>query len=155
EYVSPGLWLAGGVAMTEPIAGALRDSTLSFIGTVERVGAATLDDIPVDDHTSVVRVDQVLHAPASLEQLSGMSVTVQLSRDAPLPAPNDRAAFFTTPSVFGKSLAVSEVARLQPSEVEPYLAAAAPGEGPLEPFQRAAADQRLRDHAGQADAVVV
>src|SRR6266536_3039278 len=133
--------------MTEPIAGALRDSALSFIGTVERLGAATLDDVPVDDHTSVVRVDHVLHAPASLEQLSGMSVTVQLSPDAEQLAPGDRAAFFTNPSVFGKGLAVTEV--------EPHLATAAPGASPLEPFQRAVADQRLRDHAEQADAVVV
>jgi hypothetical protein len=142
--------------MTEQeITDAVDRSALSFVGTVERLGAATTADVPVDDGTAVVRVEQVLQAPKMLERLGGMSVTVQLSPDVDRPAPGDRAAFFTNPSVFGEGLAVTEVARLPVSDVEPHLATAAPGEGPLERFQQRLDDQRLRDHAEQAEAVIV
>ena len=133
----------------------LERSALSFIGTVERLGAATMTDLPVDDHTAVVHVDQVLHAPKTLQRLSGMSVTVQLSPDIALPAPGDSATFFTNPSVFGEGLAVTEVARLSVADIQSHIATAAPGEAPLERFQRVVEDQQLRSHAQQADAVIV
>jgi hypothetical protein len=135
----------------------LRQSALSFVGTVDRLGAATMRDVPVDDHTAVVQVDQVLYAPQALSRLSGVKVTVQLAPDTELPAPGERATFFTNPAVVGQSLAVTEVGRLPVEVVEPYLATtAAPGAAtPLETLQQAVADERLREHAQQADAVVV
>jgi hypothetical protein len=133
----------------------LEESALSFIGTVERLGAATMADLPVDDHTAVVHVDQVLHAPKTLQRLSGVSVTVQLRPDIALPALGDSATFFTNPSVFGEGLAVTEVARLSVADTQPFAATAAPGEGPLERFQRVVADQQFRNHAQQADAIIV
>jgi hypothetical protein len=133
----------------------LEGSALSFIGTIERLRAATMADLPVDDHTAVVHVDQVLHAPKTLQRLSGMSVTVQLSPNVAVPGPGDSATFFTNPSVFGEGLAVTEVARVPVADTQPYLATAAPGEGPLERLQTVVADQHLRSHAQQADAVII
>jgi hypothetical protein len=132
-------------------------TALSFTGTVESVAAATMRDIPVDDRTVVVQVDQVLHAPEALARLAGKRVTVQVAPDAEVPTPGESAAFFTNPTVFGESLAVNEVASLPTSEIAPYIAtaAAAGTGGPFEMQQQALADQRLRDHAQQADAVVI
>ena len=141
--------------MTDPVVEHLRRSALSFIGTVQRLGSATVADIPVDDHTAVVQVDQLLHAPESLKQLAGMPVTVQLDPAADLPAPGDRAAFFVNPSVLGTGLAADEVARLPVSAVQALVATAAPGESPLASVQQTVAGERLRQHADQADAVVV
>jgi hypothetical protein len=139
----------------QEILGAVDQSGLSFVGTVERLGAATMAGVPVNDRTAVIRVEQVLHSPELLKRLSGMSVTVQLRPDADLPSPGDRAAFFTNPTVFGEGLVTTEVVRLPVSEIDPLLATATPGEGPLDRFQRALEDQQLLEHAEQADAIVV
>jgi len=144
--------------MTQPaIVDLLRRSTLSFTGTVQRLGAATVGDLPVDEHTAVVQVDQVLHAPPNLSRLAGMTVTVQLDPAAGVPAAGDRMALFTNPSVVGESLAVDEVGRIPIGEVDSVVAANAPGPGgaPLEALQHVAADEELRAHAQLADAIVV
>ena len=66
----------------------LKQSSISFVGTVERLGASTMTDVPIDNHTAVVRVDQVLHAPDAFVNLAGSPVTVQLAaKPASTPAP--------------------------------------------------------------------
>ncbi len=135
----------------------MRQAPLSFVGTVEHLGGATLTDIPVDERTAVVRVEHVLHAPDAFAGLAGQRVTVQLSADVDPPAVGEAAAFFATGFAFGESLAVTEVGRLPVEDVEPRAAAAAEA-GKTAAFADLHAElaaESLRAHAGAAEAVVV
>ncbi|MBV9547108.1 MAG: hypothetical protein JOY61_22290 [Chloroflexi bacterium] len=126
---------------------------ISFVGTVERIGAATLSDVPVNNRTAVVRVDRVLDAPPSLSHLAHDEVTVLLASDA---APGQQFAFFTDAAVLGKTLAVTEVGRLPASEVAPHVAQARTSTvQPLDPIRRKMDASELRAHAGAAEVVVV
>lgn len=141
----------------EQIKELMRQAPLSFVGTVEHLGAATMGDIPVDERTAVVRVDQVLHAPNALAALDGQRVTVQLSADVPPPAVGETHAFFAQGLAFGESIAVTEVGRLPFTDVEPRLTAAAEvgGSRVFGDLESELADEGLRAHAQEADAVVV
>lgn len=135
----------------------MQKAPLSFVGTVEHLGGATLTDIPVDERTAVVRVEHVLDAPDAFAGLAGQRITVQLSADADPPAVGEAAAFFVTGLAFGESMAVAEVGRLPVEEVEPRAAAAAEA-GTTAAFGDLHAElaaENLREHAGAAEAIVV
>jgi hypothetical protein len=57
-----------------------QQSQFAFQGTVQRLHATTMSDLPATDRTVVVRVDQVIHAPESLGDWTGKEITVQLGR---------------------------------------------------------------------------
>lgn len=139
------------------IAKLLAQAQLSFVGTVEQTGAATLSDLPVDERTAVVQVDQVLHAPEAFGRLAGSRITVQLAGDAQPPAAGETWAFFANGLAFGESIAVSEVGRLAVKEVQSHLDAAAAGKvsGPFAGIREGLERDRLRAHAEAADAVVL
>jgi hypothetical protein len=141
----------------EAISELLARATFSFVGTIEHVGASTMGELPIDERTAVVHVDHVLHAPAAFSQMAGSRVTVQLDSNADPPAVGEALAFFANGLAFGESLAVSEVGRLPLSAVEPHLAAAAAGEvaTPFAPLHERLERDRLRKHAGEADAIVL
>ena len=107
----------------------LRKSAFSFVGTVERLGASTMTDVPIDNHTAVVRVDQVLHAPDAFTALAGTPITVQLAAKPALPKEGEQDVFFTNGVAFGASIAVAEVGRLPASAIAPHMARAAAGGG--------------------------
>jgi hypothetical protein len=131
----------------------LRQTPFSFVGTVERLGAATMTDVPIDRRTAVVHVDQVLHAPSAFAQLAGSRITVQLAAGA---KEGEQLAFFANGVAFGSSVAVAEVGRLPAAQVAPHLARAeATGSGPFEDLQAELEADRLREHAKDAAAVVV
>src|SRR5512135_1018413 len=108
------------------------ESGISFVGTVQRTHESTVAGVPVDDHTAVVRVSQVLHAPRALQGITGMEVTVELGENTPTMAPGEQAAFFTDPVTFQEGIAVREVARRRVEDVEGALTEAtlAPGSVP-------------------------
>jgi hypothetical protein len=137
----------------------LQRSSISFIGTVESLGASSVPEFTaVDDHTAIVRVDRVLHSPAAFAHLGGAQVTVQLAAGTPVPGPGEQLAFFANSLTFGSGLAVSEVGRVPVSEVEPFVARAAATTSAPAPFadlQRTLKAQQLREHAADAAAVVV
>lgn len=135
----------------------LRRSSISFLGTVENLGSTTMRDMTADDHTAVVRVARVLHAPSAFVGLAGSSVTLQLLSDQPLPAAGDRYAFFADALAFGQSIALTEVGRLPEQAVLPHigLAPAAGGESSITELQSALEGDRIREHVAAADAVVV
>ena len=140
----------------DPVVGLLKKSQFSFIGTVERLGSATMGDVPIDDRTAVVRVDQVLHAPAAFAQIAGSRVTLQLSADEGAPEKGSQWTFFATGAAFGESIALTEVGRLPMNQIEPHLARATQfGTSPLAEQQAEVEADRLRQHVSDADAVVV
>jgi hypothetical protein len=51
-----------------------------FRGTVQRAKASTVPDVKADSRTAVVRVDDVIAAPATLARTAGHEVTVVLER---------------------------------------------------------------------------
>jgi len=87
----------------------LRDSAFVFVGTVERLSAATLSVAPVSGRTAIVRVEEILRAPDSLLDHAGREITVEL-KDARI-KPRQSAIFFTNGWLYGESLAVVEVGR--------------------------------------------
>ena len=140
----------------DPVVKLLKQSAISFVGTVERLGASTMSDVPIDDHTAVVRVDQVLHAPDAFTNLAGAPITVQLAPKAPLPKEGEQLTFFTNGVAFGASIAVAEVGRLSAADVAPHLArAAAAGSGAFADLQAQVEAEQFRAHAKDAVAVVL
>jgi hypothetical protein len=139
----------------EEVLALLRDSAISFTGTVETLGAATVPDIPVDERTAVVVVDSVLHAPAAFSQLAGQRVTVQLSPDAEVPQPGERLALFANAIAYGDSLAVGEVGRLAPDEVDFQGGGFGVEEPPVSRLSAQLAAEQVKAHADEAAAVVV
>jgi len=85
----------------DPVLTLLKQSAISFVGTVERLGAATMSDVPIDNHTAVVRVDQVLHAPDAFASLAGTAITVQLAPKVALPKEGEQYTFFAIRKAFG------------------------------------------------------
>ena len=144
--------------MPEPLKVLLGKAAFSFIGTISSLGAATMTNVPIDDHTAVVQVEHVLHAPPAFVHMEGHRITVQLSPSEPVPAVGESWAFFTQGVAFGESILVSEVGRLPVGDVEGLATAAAARGQVAGAFDQQIAELRvdeLRAHAQQADAVVV
>src|SRR5829696_3003755 len=99
--------------MTDPtIKQLVATSGFAFAGTVEARGVAAEAGLAADDRTLVVRVEQVLHAPAGFMVPTGSTVIVQTSADLPPLDPGERATFFANGLAYGDQLAVAEVGRL-------------------------------------------
>jgi hypothetical protein len=141
--------------MAEPdITGLLRQSAFSFVGTVEHVGATTMADVPADERTVVVHVDQVVHAPEAFSTLTGSLVTLQPEGDPP--EDGSTWVFFANGVAFGEGIAVAEVGRVPVDALEAGEAALAPGAmTPFEAMQAQVEGDLLREHAAEADAVIV
>ncbi|MGW2377942.1 MULTISPECIES: hypothetical protein [Kitasatospora] len=147
-------------AASEELKRLVREAPLSFLGTVTRVGGTSLAAFPADvrdDRTTVVKVNEVLHAPDAFRHLAGSEVTVQLASDADLLEVGETAAFFTRGMVYGESLGLAEVGRLPASAVQPHvsMAATTADEMPLSSVQRENRNKDIAEHARAADAVVV
>ena len=130
----------------------LREAPFAFLGTVDRLGAATTKDVAVDKRTAVVSVDQVLHAPAAFSHLDGTTITVQLAAAA---KEGQQYTFFADGLSYGDGLAVSEVGRVSAAQTRPRLARAAAGSSPFADLQADLQAESLREHAAEATAVVV
>jgi hypothetical protein len=82
-----------------------RDARFVFIGTIQRLRAATMDDVPLDDRTAIVRVDQIVHAPDVLAQYTGHDITVRIGGRRRVQE-GVQATFYTSGWLFGDSIAV-------------------------------------------------
>ena len=120
-----------------------REASFIFSGTVQRLGAATLEGVPVNDRTAVVRVDSILEAPAELRHSEGQQITVQMDGGAAVRR-GQRAVFYTNALIFGASLAVQSIGH------EAVSAKTTAATDPVE----ARAQRRLRRHFGEADLVI-
>jgi hypothetical protein len=79
-----------------------------FKGTVQKLKAATMRDVPANDRTLIVRVDEVIHAPESLSHYAGQNITVLAAGKKKLKK-GQQAVFYTNGLVFGESVAVQAV----------------------------------------------
>ena len=143
----------------------LRRSQFVFEGSVAGVGRSTVASVPPDDHTVVMTVGRVLHAPAAIARSAGSDVTVQLLPGSPRLALGDSAVLFTTAVAFAEGIVVAEVGRTSvglagDTTMAAGTAATRSGarSGRAHPVLAAAqemADEDLRRHADEAAAVVV
>ncbi len=136
----------------------VREAPFGFVGTVEHMGATTMEGIPADERTAVVHVDSVIVAPEAFVSMAGQIVTLQLSPDIDPPAEGETAAFFAEGLAFGETIALSEVGRASLEEVEPQFLAAGAAEGGaaagFTEIQQEVEADKVREHAAEADAVV-
>jgi hypothetical protein len=87
---------------------AAQQARFVFIGTVQKLRAATLDEAPVDDRTAIVRVDEVIDAPEALAQYAGHDITVHAGGRKRLEK-GQQAKFYANPWLFGDSIAVESL----------------------------------------------
>jgi hypothetical protein len=144
--------------MTDPtIKQLVASSSLAFTGTAQARGIAAEAGLPADDHTTVVQVEQVLHAPAGFAVPTGSTVTVQTSADLPYLEPGQRATFFANGLAYGDQLTVAEVGRLPADAGTARTESLAGVIAPVSAVHAALAElaqDNVAEHAAQADAVV-
>jgi hypothetical protein len=85
-------------------------ATFVFQGTVRKVKSSTLKEIPVDDQTLVVTVDNVIEAPKSLAKLGGSEITVQLTGNQKASV-GETLIFHSGGWIFGDSVAVQCISK--------------------------------------------
>jgi hypothetical protein len=122
-------------------------ATFVFLGTIKKVQAATMRSVPVDDRTAVVRVEQVIEAPANLAHVAGTDVTVRLAGRAKA-AVGRQFMFHAVGWIFGDSIALR--ALKQETVTGAHSAVLARGGNPAEHR----ADRELQERVAEADLVV-
>jgi hypothetical protein len=82
------------------------NASFVFHGTVVEPGASTMPaQVAASRATAIVRIDEVVYAPAALASYAGQSVTVLLQDQERVKA-GEAATFYTNASFFGDTLAV-------------------------------------------------
>ena len=133
----------------QPAVATVRRANIVFVGTVTQVGAASFGAVTATPKTLVVRVEDVLDKPAALHLVAGDSVTVE-PLDSTLKS-GARATFYTTGSVFGRGVAVREVAH----ETMPAQQTLAARRDSFRLLQRQVTDSTLAERVHGADMIVV
>jgi len=118
-----------------------------FKGTVQKLKAAAMKNVPVDDRTAVVRVDQVVEAPKALTGYDGQNITVRLAGRQQVKQ-GQQLLFHAQGWIFGDGIAVQSLSH---EPIKPMHAALLTrGGDPVEHKQR----RELRQRFDSADVVV-
>jgi hypothetical protein len=125
----------------------VQQSTYIFSGAVEKPGAATMESVPVNDNTAIVKISQVYTPADILGDLTGRQVTVQLKQGTPM-GTGEKAVFFTNGWIYGKSIAFMEVGRMKEDQGDKLKTTVD------ESLQRKA-DQQLKARLDRATLVVL
>jgi len=124
-----------------------RDSRFIFTGSIQGVARSTLSLLSASPRTAVVHVDRIHYAPDDLQDQVDQSVTLLFTNEFAA-TPNQRWVFFTTPILFGETMAAREVGRIEvPDDLEALQ----------EMIARVTAEMReedVRAHVGSTDAIV-
>jgi hypothetical protein len=124
-----------------------RESRFIFTGSVEGVARSTVSLLPAHRGTAVVHVEHIHYAPEDLQDQLDQSVTLLLAEESTA-SPNQRLVFFTTPILFGETMAAREVGRIEvPDDIEALQ----------EMMARVTAqmtEEDVRAHVGSTDAIV-
>jgi len=124
----------------------LEQSNWVIRGTVQKVGSATLPEVPASANTSVVRVDEVLSGAAQFSDHLGREITLYSDNPRGLAA-GRTAVFFTRSWLYGRSLAVVEVGRIPEAKGSTML-------DDIKDAEQAAFDRRLEARIAKATVVV-
>ncbi len=128
-------------------------SDIVFVGTVARVGAASVSGVAVSPRTTVVRVDEVLDKPSAVALAAGDSVTVE-AREAGSLREGMQATFYTSGWLYGRGVAVREVGHEAVADGLPAGALAQQRDSILG-IRRQVSDTALRARVRAADMIVV
>jgi hypothetical protein len=90
----------------------IQQSSFIFKGTIRQLRAATMAVIPNIDETAIVKVDEVLLVSEKLGDFRDKEITVQLAELGSI-GEEQEAVFFTNSWLYGKSIAVQEVGRIE------------------------------------------
>jgi hypothetical protein len=121
--------------------------TFVFKGTVKKLKSATMKDVPVDDRTAVVTVDQIIEAPSDLASYNGQDITVLLGGRQKIKA-GQEMIFHTVSWMYGDSVAVRSLS--QEPVKDSHAAMLSSG---LDPAERRA-QREQQEHFQTADLVV-
>lgn len=124
-----------------------RESRFIFTGSVEGVARSTLSLLPAGSRTAIIHVDHIHYAPDDLQDQADQSVTLLFAEEFTA-RPSQRWVFFTTPILFGETMAAREVGRVEVPDDHEAL---------QEMIARVTAEMReeeVRVHVRSADAIV-
>lgn len=124
----------------------IRTARIIFVGSVEKPGASNVSLVPASKRTALVRVREVLDAPATMGELRGQVVTVFLAKEGSVQA-GQTGIFFTNGWMYGENVAVREVLIL-PDRDRETLRAAIAGE------RQQVRDEELAAHLKSAALVI-
>lgn len=124
----------------------LESSQWVIEGTVQKVAATTMPEVPASAHTFVVKVDEILHGPSQFADHAGRQITLYSEKPDGLEAKGS-AVFFTRSWLYGKSLAVIEVGRVPNGDGNTVAK-------DIKDAEQAALDGRLRERIAKAALVV-
>jgi len=79
-------------------------ATFIFEGTIRKLKAATMPDVPVSKNTAVVRIDQVISGASDLSAFVGQDITVEVSSGQS--RVGQKLIFHAVPWIFGAGVAV-------------------------------------------------
>jgi hypothetical protein len=122
-----------------------RRSGFVFVGEVERTNASTVALVKPTKELAVVRVGEVLRAPADFGERKGRRVTVRLATPA---RKGQQAVFFTVGWMSGEGLAVQEIGRQPATDIGTMRKQ-------MDEAEERSQQAELRKRVGEAEAVVV
>jgi hypothetical protein len=121
--------------------------TFIFKGTIKKLKSATMKDVPVNDRTAIVTVDQIIEAPPGLSDYNGQDITVQLSGRTKVSV-GQEMIFNTVSWMYGDSIAVRAISQEPVKSSHTAMLAAA-----TDPAERHA-QRQTRERFDAADLVV-
>ena len=84
--------------------------TFFFKGTIKKLKSATMKDVPVNERTAIVTVDQIIEASPGLADYNGQDITVQLSGRTKASVGLEMI-FHTISWMYGESIAVQAISQ--------------------------------------------
>jgi hypothetical protein len=100
-------------------------ATFIFEGTIRKLRAATMPDVPVSTKTTIVRIDRVITGTSDLSAFLGQDITVEVSGGQR--RVGQKLVFHAEPWMFGAGVAVrskyeepASRARAQPNQPDAY-----------------------------------
>src|SRR5260370_39295649 len=100
---------------TNSQAALVKQSNITFVGTVSQVAATSFAGVPKSAQTIVVRVDSVLKKPAAVSLKKGDTVSVEVKDPAAFPE-GMQPTFYTEGWILGSGVAVKELGHAAPSQ---------------------------------------
>ena len=97
------------------------DAKFLFKGTIHKLNASNLAQVPKNEPTAIVRVDEILHAPPVLAKTLGKEITVKLAKGTK-PKVGEQVLFHANGWLFGETVAVESVKQEKPAQTKTMLA---------------------------------
>ncbi|HEX8115732.1 MAG TPA: hypothetical protein VF521_00545, partial [Pyrinomonadaceae bacterium] len=120
-----------------------------FKGTVSKLKAAASAGVPVTPRTAVVRVDEIVRAPALLTRYAGREITLQLEPGHKAKE-GTAALFYAADLLFGEGVSATAIGHTDLDQSEAHAAA----ERPAVEAAAAAPPPELQERLADADMIV-